>query len=331
MQEHSKSVYKTLALLLGLVVIGLFALHLWYSGTLKANLAAQQAKIAEGIQQLKGAKTGLDLAAQTEKGLRGDIERLQTEHRGEVQGLTSRIDEATQANTALKAEMEAIKKQDAEALAAAQQQAAQSLAALQQQDAEILATEKRKAADAYAELQGRFDTAVQTVTAMGAEILGLKQAQVDAAAAHEARLAEAGQQHQAKLQGVEAQLNERIATLRTAFEGSDPDRAALFTDLDERIQRSMVTIGDLETTKSDLTNQLTAAQQTIDQGAQALTETSGQLGATRDELTQTRGELAQLQAQYDAAMDKAITDQAALQAKHEAAMQEAAAERAALS
>jgi chemotaxis protein MotB len=297
MQENPSSVYKTLTWLLLLVVIGLYALHHWYSGTLKESLAAQQAKVSEGAQQLKEARTGIDLAAQTEKGLRG-----------EVQGLTGRIETAAQANLAMKGDMEALKTQHAETLAA----------------------EQRKAADAYAELQGRFDTATQTVAAMGADILGLKQAQVDAAARNEANLAAAEQQHQARLREVEGQLNEHIAALRTALEGSEPERATLFSGFEQRIQTGQETIAALEATKTDLSTQVADAKQTVAETSRALTETQEGLAATQAELTQTRGELAGLQARHDTAMDKATMDQAALQAKHDAAVEKAAQERSAL-
>jgi chemotaxis protein MotB len=308
MQEQSTSVYKTLAWLLLLVVIGLYALHLWYSGTLKENLAAQQTRLTEGTLRLKEAKTGLDAAAQTEKSLRDEIDRLQARHRSEVQGLQGQVVAATQASLTLKADMEDLKRQDAETLAAAQ----------------------RKAADAYAELQGRLDAATQKIASLGADIAALQQAQTDAAARHEAQLTAAEQQHKARLQEVEDQLNDRIAALRTTLEGSDPERAALFTGLEQRIQTGQETIASLEANKVDLSTQLADANQRISETSRTLTETQQALAETQAALTQTRGELAALEARHDAAMDKAAMDQATLQAKHDAAVEKAAQERAAL-
>jgi outer membrane protein OmpA-like peptidoglycan-associated protein len=297
MQEQSNSVYKTLTWLLLLVVIGLYALHQWYSGTLKESLAGQQTKIAEGARSLTDSNAKLAAAAQTEKELRG-----------EIQGLTRKVETGDQANLALQGDMDALK----------------------QHDAEVLAAEQRKAADAYGNLQGRFDATNRQIATLGAEIEGLKQAAVDAAAQHQSQLAAAEQQSLAKVQSVEDKLNERIDHLRTTLEGSDPERAALFADFDQRIQADLVTIAGLKTTQAELTDQLAAAKQAIEEKVRALTEVGQRLEATQGELTQARGELAQLQAQYDAAMDKATMHLAALQAKHDAAVDKAAQERAAL-
>ncbi len=317
MQEQSKSVYKTLTWLLLLVVIGLYAMHLWYSGTLKENLAAQRISITEGAQQLQGAKTKLDLAVQTERGLRGEIDRVQADRRRDIQDLTRQMESANQTNEALKADITALQRQHAETLAAEKGKAADALAA-----------EQRKAADAYAELQGRFDMATQTVAAMGADILRLKQAQEDAAASHTAELTALEQQHKVKVQDVQGQFKERLAALQTTLEGTDPERAELFASFDQRIESGLTTIAGLETTNGELTDRLTAATETIEQRTQALTDANTQLQNAQADLTQTRGELSQLESQYDAAMDKATLDLAAVQAKHDAAVENAAAQQA---
>jgi outer membrane protein OmpA-like peptidoglycan-associated protein len=308
MQEQSKSAYQTLAWLLLLVVIGLYALHLWYGGMLKQNLATEQAKATESALHLAEAKTNLDLAARAEQSLRDEINRLQASHRSEVQGLTAQIQAATEASLGLKKDMEALK----------------------QQDTQILAAEQHKAAEAYANLQARYDAANQNIETLGANIDALHQAQADAAERHEAQLTAAEQQHRTKLAEMEAQFNERVAALRTTLQGSDPERAALFASFEQRVQQGQEAIAALETAKNDLSNQITVANQTISDTSRTLAETQQALGETQAALTQTRGELASLEARYDAAMDKAAMDQATLQAKHDAAEEKAAQERTAL-
>ncbi len=352
MQAQPMSAYKRLAWLLLLIVIGVYALHLWYSGRLKDDLTAQKGMVAAHTQSLKQHEEKLALATQTEQGLRA-----------EVQTLTGRIDTATQAKQALEADLAALKQQHADSMAAeqakaadalaaaktgaaatltaaqaeaadalnkAKTEAAATLAAAQKEAASTLAAAQEKAAQAYAELQGRFDTATKAAAAMGAEILQLKQAQVDAAASHQAQMATLSQEQQAKLKEVEDQLNGRIAALQTTLEGTDPERAALFASFDQRLQANQTSIADLEAAKADLTNQLNTANQTIEADVQALAKAKEQMQASQAELTQTRGELSQLQSQHDAAMEKATLDQAALQAKHDAAVEKAAAERAAM-
>jgi chemotaxis protein MotB len=294
MPEQSKRAFTPLTWLLLLVVIGLIALLWWYGGALRQDLTNQRAKTAQHAQQLMEAKANLDSAARTEKTLHD-----------EIQGLADKLEAAHQTNLGLKHDIEA----------------------LQQQHADALAGERRKAADAYAELQGRFDGANEQIAALGSEIEGLKQAQADATARHGAELAAAKEDAQTKLKSAEDQFNERTARLRTAFEGTDPERAALFADLDKRVQSDLATIADLETTKGDLSDQLAAAKTAIEQRGQALAETTKQLESTQEQLTQARGETAQLQTQYDAAMDKATMDLAALQAKHDAAVAKAAQEK----
>ncbi len=334
MQEPSKSAFNPLTWVLLLVVIGLVALLWWYGGTLREDLTHHKAKIAQGAQQLVEAKGGLERATQTEKGLRGEIQdqtgRLEAAERATV-ALKQQDAEVLAAEQQKAAEAIAAEQQKAtEALTALQQKATEALTALQQKDAEALAAEQRKAADAAAAMQGQLDAATQKIAALGSDIEGLKQAQVDAAARHEAQLTAAEQQYQAKLQAVEAQLNERIAGLRTALEGSDPERAALFAGFEQRLQAGHEAVAALEATKTDLSGQLASAKQTLDERAAALTEATQRIEAAQGELTQTRGELAQLQAQHDASMDKAAMDQAGLQAQHAAALEKAAQERAVL-
>jgi len=308
MQQPTSPVYKTLTWLLLLVVIGLYALHLWHSGQLKDHVATHKAALAETGQRLTEAKAGLDRAAQTEQGLRGDIEQLKGTHQAEVQGLSGRIDSATQTIQGLKAEMETQRVQANEALAA----------------------EQRKAADAYAELQGRFDAGTQRIAALGAEIEGLHQAQAAAAAKYQVDMETAAQQAQARLVEMEGQFNARIADLHTALEGSDPDRAALFDRFQQNLSASHQAIATLEAAKAELGERLTVATQTIEQKTQAMADLGREAEGLQGALTQTRGELAELQTRHDTAMDKATMDIAALNAKHNAAVDQAAKQRAEL-
>ena len=317
MQEQTSSVYKILTWLLLLVVIGLYALHLWHSGQLKDNVASHKAALAETGQHLTEARVGLDKAAQTEQGLRGNIEQLKTTHQAEVQDLSGRIDSATQTMQGLKAEMETQRVQASEALAAEQIKANEALAA-----------EQRKAADAYAELQGRFDAGTQRIAALNAEIQGLNQAQAAAAAKYQAELEAAAQQHHAKLQELAGQANARLADLHTALEGSDPDRAALFDGFEQKLGASHQAIANLEATKAELGERLTVANQTIEQKTQAMADLTREDEGLHATLTQTRGELAELQTRHDTAMDKATMDIAALNAKHDAAVDQASKQRA---
>jgi outer membrane protein OmpA-like peptidoglycan-associated protein len=193
---------------------------------------------------------------------------------------------------------------------------------------EALAAEQRKAADAYAELQGRFDAGTQRIAALNAEIQGLHQTQVAAAAKFQADMETATQQHQAKLQELAEQANARLADLHTALEGSDPDRAALFDRFQQNLNASHQAIATLEAAKAELGERLTVANQTIEQKTQAMADLGREAEGLQGALTQTRGELAELQTRHDTAMDKATMDIAALNAKHDAAVDQAAKQRA---
>ena len=281
-------------------------------------MASQKAALTESGQRLTEAKAGLDKAAQTEQGLRGDIEQLKGTHQAEVQGLSGRIDSATQTMQGLKAEMETQRVQANEALAAEQRKANEAMAA-----------EQRKAADAYAELQGRFDAGTQRIAALDAEIQGLqpgpgcRRRQVPGG-----HWRPPAQQHQAKLQELAGQANARLADLHTALEGSDPERAALFDGFEQKLDASHQAIATLEAAKAELGERLTVATATIEQKTQAMADLGREVEGLQGALTQTRGELAELQTRHDTAMDKATMDIAALNAKHDAAVDQAAKQRA---
>jgi outer membrane protein OmpA-like peptidoglycan-associated protein len=245
MQESTSSVYKRLTWLLLIVVIGLYALHVWHSGQLKDHVAGHKAALAE-----------------------------------------------------------------------------------QRKANEAMAAEQRRAADAYAELQGRFDAGTQRIAALDAEVQGLNQAQMSAAAKYQADMEAAAQQHQAKLQEMAEQANARIADLNTALQGSDPERAALFEGFQQQLDASHQAIASLEATKAELGERLTVATATIEQKTQAVADLGREVESLQGTLTQTRGELAELQTRHDTAMDKATMDIAALNAKHDAAVDQAAKERA---
>jgi len=199
---------------------------------------------------------------------------------------------------------------------------------------EQLTAEQQKAADAYAELQGRLDTANGQITSLNQDIDNLKQEM-------QAALAAAQEEHAAEKQQIEQTLGERIAFYRTALEGSDPERAAQMAQLESGMETARQELHAanaareaMEAEKLQVEQNLATAQGEIQLKEQALQEMNGRLTGLQETLTQRENALAATQEELRVANEthaaQAADAAAALEQTQTAAAQAAAAAEAAM-
>ncbi|MEA3277470.1 MAG: OmpA family protein [Pseudomonadota bacterium] len=276
MSEATPSVSKTLSWLLLIILIGVVSLYTWYQGTLEQGLTDKDAEIAQAAQRLKDTDEKLGLSLATEKDLRAEVDALHKQHQAEKQGLMGKLDAADQTHQDLLRDMEG----------------------LRSQHAEVLAAEQQKARQTYAELEGRHEAANQQIAALGTDIDQLKQQMSDAAAAH-----------RTQEQQLEQQLNERITFYRTALEGSEPDRAAQLAGLEQQAQADRQALDTahqalqaMAATGADLEQRLGNATRAVEEKNQALADAGRKLEGLQSELTRNESALAALQSKYDAAL-----------------------------
>jgi outer membrane protein OmpA-like peptidoglycan-associated protein len=276
MAESTPSASKTLSWLLAVLLIGVVALYSWYNGKQAEIMSGKDEEIARSAERLAGSEQMLGQALETEKGLQAEIDTLSTTHEAEKQDLLGKLDAAAQANKALQVDMEALKDQHAQTLAAAKEQADQ----------------------AYAELQGRLDAANERIADLGADIEEQKLAMADAVARHEAKLEEVETAHEAEKLQLAEEANQKSDFYRTALEGSDPERAAQLDALElqiqsdrEAIEQARSKIAVLEEIEVDLNGRLARANQTVTDKEQALGAAGQQIQVLQGELETARKQL----------------------------------------
>jgi len=298
MTTSNAPIFKRLLWLALFALAGVIALYHWYSEKLKGNVAAREMEISESVQQLSDANSKLGLFAESEKTLRAEMEAATAQHQQQADKLTEETEAAQQAIQGLQNDMETLRKEHANSLAA----------------------EQRKAADAYAQLQGQYDLANQQIASLNGNVEQLKQDMAGAAQQHEAQLAETAAQHQMQIQEVNQRMAERVDYFRTALEGSEPDRAQQLVALDQQIMtvnqeldQSRQAIASLEATKAELDQQLADAKSEIQQKQETLQLAGQEMVAVQERLTQRQNMLVDMQTQYDAANAKAAQELAAAQ------------------
>jgi chemotaxis protein MotB len=320
MSQQDRSIGRIVFWALAIALIGVYAIYSFYTETLKQRLAAKNAEIAQTTQRVKDLEQSVERATSTEKDLRSQIADLESRRRSERADLQSALGAANQANVALQGQMDALREQDAQTLAA----------------------ERQKASEASAKLQEAQEAADKKIAELGAQIEELKGAQAEAAKQHkaeldeaaskydaqlaeatakrEAEMAKAQKEQEAKLQQTEQQLNERVDYFRTALEGSDPERAVQLAGLKDQARADRKAQEDaehaqqaLEAAKSDLAQRLADTSQALETKSQALTQADSNLDALRSKLAKAEAELQALRSQHETAMAQSAKDLAAAQ------------------
>lgn len=177
-------------------------------------------------------------------------------------------------------------------------------------------------AAAYAALQAEKQASDQQIIGLKGDIEQLNQTLVDNAQKFEADMAAAQSAFEASKAQLQEEVAQRVETLRIALEGSQPELAAQLSALDQEIESGKQALGAaaekiaaLEADQVDLSGQLAAVTQDRDAKAGALEQSLRDLEMQRAELSQRQDSLTALQADLDAVKAQSADDLAALEAR----------------
>jgi len=324
MSESRSSLYKVFTWVLLAALIGVYALYNWYTGTLNQRLAEQAAAVSETGLKLADTDKQLQGLTQSEQGLRT---QLATAEAG-LQSTTGQLEEATTQVAALTRQVE----QDKQEIAAAAEREKDLHAHLESMGAEHEGARKELVGrmesihKARADLELAHQASQKRIKDLEGEIAQLNQ-----------RIADADVRYAAKAKEQEARLNERVKSYRLALEGSDPERAALVSQLEqqaaaeraaleqaqERHQSDLDAAAQARTAaEADLSARLAEVQQQAEAQAQAAAAAQEAKAAADAALTEARGKAAALTEETQGARDAL----AALEQKYEQTVAELRAE-----
>ncbi len=234
---------------------------------------------------------------------------------------SNKLESAAAQETRLKQEMDALTARhqaEAKTLVGKLDVASQANAALQS-DLEQL---KQSHADTYAALQAEKQAGDQQIVELKGDIEQLNQTLVDNAQKVEADMAAAKAAFEASQAQLREELAERVDTFRAALEGSQPELAAQLSALDQQIESGKQalgmaedTIAALEADQADLSGQLAAVTQDRETKADALAQSVRDLEMLQAELSERQNMLMALQADLDAVKAQSAGDIAALETK----------------
>ncbi len=293
-EPKTASPTQTMIWLLAILVIALGALLIWYQKTTHQQIQAHKAEIAEKGQALA--------TVQTERtGLTDKLNALVNEHKAREAAFLGDLDAAAKAQSDLKAQMQA----------------------KQEEHQGALATLRDQAKAAEAELQHRLQGAGDEIAALKADIAHLQQAATEAAASHEAHARQ-----------ITENLMAEVTKYRVALEGSDPEKAALMANWEQRLQVADAELAEARQALATQRANLTALDQALIQATkfneelnQGLSEAVQKINATQTALTQEREALAALRAQHESLVAEADTALKEAAARLDAAMAAHAADK----
>ena len=330
MSEPRPSLYRLLTWSFLAGLIGVYALYHWYADALKAQIATQDAQIAQTARHLADTGQRLQAEIDTEQGLNAQIADLTARLKatqGEHQILTARHEAATAQVAALTAEATHSKQEIAAAAAREQELTAHihSLGAQSEAVAKGLASKLDAARKAWTESEAEHQAARGHTKELEAEVSRLTKAVAAAEAKRDLQSKE-----------LEGKINERTRFFRTALEGSDPQRAAQIAGLEQQLAESRAaleqataehrvaleqagkdarsalneTLAEAQRNADALTEQLTIARQTTAEHSRTLaaaketheavlSESRGKVFALSEELASVRGELAALEKKHE--------------------------------
>jgi len=353
MSDSRPSLYKLFTWVFLAGLIGVYALYDWYVGTLNQTLSEQGTLISETAARLTDTEQRLQGLTESEQGLRTALATAETG----LQSSTERLDAATAQVAALTQELE----QHREALAAAAEREKHLQAHIESTGAEHEGARKELIArvetihKARAELELAHQGSQKRVDELQAEIGALHQ-----------RLADADAAYAVKAKEQEARLTERVTAYRVALQGSEPERAALVTRLEEQAsvahsaleqaqERHAAELAqaaqERQAAQTQAATRLAEVQQQADEQAQAraaaqeakaaqdeaLAEARGKVMALTEEAQSERDSLAALEQKYQqslgewrAELDQAGQTLAAVQEQLSTAVAAATQEKATL-
>ena len=76
--ESDASVYRLLAAIFFIALIGVYALDHWYQGNLRAEMRAKEAEFAQANERLAAMSTDIEAAGASEARLKSELDALQS-------------------------------------------------------------------------------------------------------------------------------------------------------------------------------------------------------------------------------------------------------------
>lgn len=219
---NDASIYKVFTWLLLAALIGVYALYNWYQGKLGADLAGERKEVAAAAHRLSEAQVRIQTLTQAEQGLKAQLDALKSAAATEAEEAAAALDVANSQVQDLQAKLDAAGS-EIEA-SASKIQALASRHKDAQQKTESLAGKLQVAGKTEADLKAKLAGGLARIEKLEADL-----------AAREKALSEADAVAESKVKAVQDELGKRITAYRTQLEGSEPERAAHFAGLEEKL------------------------------------------------------------------------------------------------
>lgn len=324
MSESRQTLYKIFTWLFLAGLIGVYALYDWYTGTLNRQLTEQGASLSETTRRLVDTEQRLKTSTASEQSLSA---RLAAAESG-LQSTTGRYEAASNQVDTLTKEVGQYQEEIA-ALKASQeglQAQVESMGAEHEATSKELTGRLERINRVHTELEVAHQASQKHRADLEEENARLKEA-----------IAEADERYAAKAKRLEERMRERVNFYRTALEGSEPERAALMTQLEQHAnedhtaleqqrERQQARLAEAEqahqAAEAELTARLTEAQQQAEARSQALTATEeanqakeanlagalAQVTALTAEVQQGRDALTALEQKYERQLTELRTE-----------------------
>lgn len=209
MSDPRISFWKSLAIFLLLLLLGVYVLYEWYDDQLYAQLAEKDTLIEKAREKVKEAEARREESEKAQAAARAEIVELKQQRTNENRRVVEQVADYAQAKTELEQAMADLKDAHAAQLAAEQQRFNE------------LTLERDQLAARLASVEASYEEAKQHAAKLEGDLSKVDQA-----------IARTAAEHQAKIEALERHLNERVELART-------------TPMDESLLRTAQEIGVL--------------------------------------------------------------------------------------
>ncbi|MBK1721502.1 OmpA family protein [Thiocystis violacea] len=270
MSDSSASFWKSLAIFLFFLLLGVYVLYEWYDDGLYAQLAEKDALIDQTKKQMADAESKRLASEEGQAAIRAEIDRLKQEYDDEKQ----RLRDAIAAGTHTKADLE-------QAVATLKEAHAAEMATAQQHTGDV-AVERDQLAARLADVETRYADAQTQAATLQADLSQIKQAIADTEA-----------EHQAKIAALEQHLNERVELART-------------TPMDENLLRTAQEVGILPVVQA-FEQECKTAGNALSESKAELEAMQAKYASAQQQLAESQNQLAGLQAELAASQSAAAS------------------------
>ncbi|NEV61937.1 OmpA family protein [Thiorhodococcus minor] len=285
MSDPRISFWKSLAIFLLLLLLGVYVLYEWYDDQLYAQIAEKDALLEKTREEVKEAEARRQESEKAQEAARAEIAGLKQLHTDENRRVVEQVADYAQAKTELEQAMADLKDAHAAQLAAEQQRFNE------------LQGERDQLAARLASVEASYDEAKKQVAELEANLGKINEA-----------IAKTEAEHQAKIEALERHLNERVELARTTPMDESLLRAAQeagVLPVVEAFQEQCDSVGgELQESKAELAS-MKAGYATMEQ---QLAEAQAELGGVRAQLQEAEAAAAESVGEDASAEDKAALE-----------------------